>query len=98
VSLPCRNCQKQKDEHLEGQCLFDTTSYVEMTDKEYSLSTISKLLYRVFKDEYKNPIGEMVSNSLADMLCGVKPICPRCAGSKKDPEHEGACGECCDET
>ena len=33
----CRHCQAFEDEHVDGQCLFDSTSFTPMTEEELKL-------------------------------------------------------------
>ena len=35
-SPACRNCHQGKSAHVEGQCLFDSTTWDPMTDEEHA--------------------------------------------------------------
>ena len=60
----CRNCHRDRVQHVDGKCLFEASDF-----KPGKITTTKQTIT-------------------------VNITCGRCGGNKKDPEHEGPCGEC----
>lgn len=83
----CGNCGLDYKTHLDGKCLFDFSDFKPgkvKTERKMVKARISVTAYCC---------GRTQQNTCAKCGRDFRP-CGRCGDTKKDPEHEGACGEC----